>query len=187
MEFLGSFLPSPHPAKVQGGLPIDHPSPPGLRVQAEVCGDKALPLLSFSLWAWVSLLLPTFPTTALSPGVPHTSLTASEEAYLVKDKAYHQAHCPSRPWGNCLPEVCHQSSLILSFTSGGGGGGRVSPLCLPGKGNINQQKLPSSCPSSAPWNAQSHSHHPCQSGRALLAPVWRAQLGVSRNSPGTKP
>ena len=82
-------------------MPIDHMYPPGLIVQGEVCGDKALcPLFpkagqsphSFLLLAWVSLLLPTIPQ--LCPLIH----PVSEDAYLLKDKADPQAHCLARPW-----------------------------------------------------------------------------------------
>ena len=45
--------------------------------------------------AGLSQSSPAHHPTALSL---HTSLTVSEDAYMLKDKADPQAHCPSRPW-----------------------------------------------------------------------------------------
>lgn len=112
-------------------------------------------------------------SVTLSPGVPSTFLAASEEARLVESKAYY----PKLTLHQCLEKLPSKSLLLkLSYLSvyfrAELGSEAVSALCLPQKGKVSQQGLPSPCLSSAPWNAQSHS---CPS-----MPAWK-RAGIPHN------
>lgn len=91
------------------GMHIGHPSPLGLRAQWEVWGKQSSPTSPpkgrapprFHCGLGSVFCCPASQRchpTALSPGVPHTFLTASGDANLAEDKADFQAwHRLARP------------------------------------------------------------------------------------------